>query len=548
MLDKTGGGLETDRRAAAEMKKKRPRFQPSAVAPPLLAAGLFLLSCLASFLPAGWLTGRIWKGYYTVSFEDSAWLGELLAELEREPGILAVVSRYTAQVSVNTFSGYEQIPVYRLADRLDSADPRLDPYLRAAGNYFALPDRRGVSELAYVRSDRGPLFLAQRLARLASGKALRFRILELDPLSSLLRAAFVAAGGWLLIRRMPGSVPRFLLVLGLLPWLLRASAGDALDLFAFFFLYPLWLRASLLVMNRPASAEGARRRAARRRRRAWPRLEWTRHGPPAVLAGAGLAALLLVAPGPRHLPGSALAAAADLCLLVLFPAATARRRAPEGHRPFQAVPIMSSPSLLPGRRPAPTSWHYTPAAWALPLLLAALPLVSVPVLWLAKYVGGQEVPSLQGVRPASAAFSWAGLSRLPLTNGSDGLPDLADFVAHRAFQESLGFHRPYRLPQPDERLYLSTYLPARDGKAMLMSSRVVKRFSDSWLRLTLASAPPGSLERLLLDQGRAAEVRAMRETQLFDSARPLARGAAAALFLLVLLLLEEIGLKRGLAL
>jgi hypothetical protein len=68
------------------------------------------------------------------------------------------------------------------------------------------------------------------------------------------------------------------------------------------------------------------------------------------------------------------------------------------------------------------------------------------------------------------------------------------------------------------------------------------------MRLTLASAPRVSLERLLLDQGRAAEVRPMRETQLFASARPLARGTAAALFLLVLLLLEELGLKKGLAL
>ncbi len=244
------------------MKKKRPRFQTSAVVPPLLASGLFLLSFLASFLPAGWLAGRIWKGYYTVSFAGPARAAGLLTALEREPGILAVVSRYTARVSVNTFSGYEQMPVFQLADRLDGADPRLDPFLRSAGNYFTLPDSRGAAELAYVRTDRGPLFLALRLARLASGTPLRFRILELDPLSSLLRAVFVAVGGWLLIRRLRGSVPRFLLVVGLLPWLLRALAGDARDLFAFFFLYPLWLRAALLVIDRPAAADRARRRAA----------------------------------------------------------------------------------------------------------------------------------------------------------------------------------------------------------------------------------------------------------------------------------------------
>lgn len=528
------------------MKKKRPRFQPLEIASPLLAAGLFLVACLASFLPAGWLAARIWKGYYTVSFSGPARLGELLGELERQPGILAVVSRFTARVSVNTFSGYEQVPLYQLADRLDPADPRLDPYLRSAGNYFSPHSGGGSSELVYVRTERGPLFLALRLARLFSGATARFRVLELDPLSSLLRVAFVAVGGWLLIRRMPASSPRLLLVLGLLPWLLRAGAGEARDLFAFFFLYPLWLRASLLAMNRPGAAGRTGRRAVRRRRRSWLALQWERFGQPAVLAGAAAAAMVLVAPGLRHLPGSALAAAADLCLLALLPVAAALRSKPEGHRPFRAVPILSSPRLLSGRRPARTSWHYSPAAWALPLLLAALPLASVPVLWLAKYLRGQEAPCLQAAGSGFTGFSWAALSRLALTSDTDGLPHLADFVAHRAFQESLGLHRPYALPHPDERLYLSTYLPAGEGNGILQGSRVVKRFSDSWLRMTLASAPPGSLQRLLLDQGRAGRVRRLRETQLFASSRPLARGAAATLFLLVLLLLEEIGLTaRG---
>ncbi len=530
------------------MKKKRPRFRTLAVARPLLASGLFLISFLASFLPAGWLAARLWKGYYTVGFEGSAPAGGLLSRLEREPGILAVVSRYGALVSVNDFSGYERIPVCQLAERMESGDLRLDPYLRSAGNYFRPADGRGFSELAYVRTDRGPLFLALRLARLASGTALRFRILELDPLSSLLRAAFVAAGGWLLMRRMPASAPRFLLALGLLPWLLRALAGEARDLFAFFFLYPLWLQAGLLVLSRTAEAKRGRRAAARRRRRGGSSPEWARLGAPALLVGVGTAALLLVAPGLRHLPGSALAAAADLCLLALFPAVASRRRAQEEHRPFRAVPILSPalPPLLPARKRVRTSWHYTPAAWAMPLLLAALPLLSVPALWLARDRGGREVPSPQGAGAGSAGLSWAGLSRLPLTSTAEGLPNLADFVAHRAYQESLGFNRPYRLPRADERLYLSAYLPARDGKAMLMSSRVVKRFSDSWLRVTLASAPPGSIQRLLLDQGRAVEVLRMRETRLFASARPFARGAAATLFLLILLLLEELGLKRGL--
>jgi hypothetical protein len=547
-LTKEDTGLNTDRQAAAEMKKKRTRSPPSLLAALLPAAGFLLATCLPSFLPAGWVVARAWKGYFTILFKESPRLPQALADLQNQPGILGVVSRYTSLVSVNTFSGYEQIPIGLLASRLDPADPRLDPYLRSIDSYFSPPGSGGYTQLAYVRTERGPLFLARHLARLLAGSAVRWRILELDPVSSLLRVAFAAAAGLLLLLRAPLAAPRWLLWLGLLPWLLRTAAGDSRDLFAFFFLYPLWLEGVRLVMGRPPPPVRKRRPSSRRRRRAPPRLDWALIGPPAVLAGAGLTALLLAAPGPRHLPGPALAAAADLCLLAVLGHAAQSRRLADSHVPFQAVPIMSSRGLLspPRRRSAPrTAWHYSPAAWVLPLLLAALPLACVPALWLAKNQRDQEVPCLRGTASGPIPVSWASLSRLPLTLSTTELPHLADFVAHRAFQESLGFHRPYGLPRPDERLYLSTYLQADGGKGILQTSRVVKRFSDSWLRVTLASSPPGSLQRLLLDQGRAGEVRFCRETELARAARPLARGVTATLFLLVLLLLEEIGLTAA---
>jgi hypothetical protein len=319
--------------------------------------------------------------------------------------------------------------------------------------------------------------------------------------------------------------------------LLRAAAGDARDLFAFFFLYPLWLAAGMLVMHWPGPA-GRKRRSSRRRRKVRMSIDWPRIGPFAVLAGAALAALVLAAPGIRHLPGSALAVAADLCLLALLPHAVHRGRSPDSHAQFQAVPILSS-------RAGRTTWRYTPAAWALPVLLAALPLASVPALRLAGLPRSQAVPCLRPSAAGSHPFSWASLSRLPLSRIASGLPHLADFVAHRAFQESLIFGRPYGLPRQDERLYLTTFLPAKGGNGILATSRVVKRFSDSWLRVTLASSPSGSLQRLLLDQGVPGEVRWCRETELAGQLEPLARGVAATLFLLVLLLLEEFGLTAA---
>jgi hypothetical protein len=530
MLDKADGGLDTERRAAIEMKMLQRRLW-------LPAAAFAVASALPVFLPTGWISARAWKGYFTVRFEESPKLARLLPELSRQPGVLGVASRYTTRVAVNTFSGYEPITVGDLSARLDPADPRLDPYLRSVANYFGLPGQGDLPELAYVRTERRPLALALILKRLLAGSGVRFRILEFDPLSSLVRVSIVAAAAFLLIRRMPRLAPRGLLWLGALPWLWRAAAGDTRDMFAFFFLYPLWLGAGVLVMNRPLAAS-RKARSRRRRRKARPSFDWARIGPPAVLAGAGLAALLLAAPGIRHLPGSVLAVAADLCLLALLPQPAQSRRPQAAHRLFRAVPILSS-------RAGRTGWRYTPAAWALPALLAALPLAAVPLLRLIKLPRDQVVPCLQQSAAGSRSFSWASLSRLPLSRTTDELPHLADYVAHRAFQESLIFSRPYGLPRQDERLYLSTSLPVNGGNRIMVTSRVVKRFSDSWLRVSLASAPPGSLQRLLLDQGGPGQVRWCRETGLAGSLKPLARGIAATLFLLILVSLEELGLTAA---
>jgi hypothetical protein len=120
-----------------------------------------------------------------------------------------------------------------------------------------------------------------------------------------------------------------------------------------------------------------------------------------------------------------------------------------------------------------------------------------------------------------------------LSGGPRALPNLADFLAHSAYQQSLAFQRPYRFPAPGERVYVSTYAAA--GAGYLQSRRVALRFSESWLSRTLASAAPGSVERMLVDQGRAGVVRWVAETQLAGELAPWPRAAAVALFLLACL-------------
>ena len=131
------------------MKKKSSRTLP----PPLralLPAVLFTVACLLpAALPADWFLSRAWRGYYTVNAGPSA--RERLALL----GPAGVVSRRTATVSFNAFSGHQTVVVADLAGRLDPADPRRDPYLTNVEGYFQ--SRDGAGERAFLRTGRQPL-------------------------------------------------------------------------------------------------------------------------------------------------------------------------------------------------------------------------------------------------------------------------------------------------------------------------------------------------------------------------------------------------------
>jgi hypothetical protein len=247
---------------------------------------------------------------------------------------------------------------------------------------------------------------------------------------------------------------------------------------------------------------------------------------PAALGALGAAIFLLAAPGVRHLPGALFSLAADLCLLAILPAARRWERSRRAHPLFRALPILGTLRGPAGRRR-----RLSFAALAVPAALALLALASAGALGLEAHRRGLCVPRLEP--SGTRGLSWGTLAALPLSSDPQVPPHLGDYLAHTAYQQSLAFRRPYRLPAPGERVYISTYLPA--GKGYAQSHRVVRRFDERWLPRTLAAARPGSVERMLVDQGRAAAVRRVGEPQLLQELAPWPRAMAVALFLLACL-------------
>jgi len=98
------------------------------------------------------------------------------------------------------------------------------------------------------------------------------------------------------------------------------------------------------------------------------------------------------------------------------------------------------------------------------------------------------------------------LRRLARTTIAGRLPDASDLVTHEAFQETLGFGRPWGMPRPDERVYVRGYLIGPGNSAIVAVQRRVKVFDAEWLRASIFDAPAGSLQSLLRAQRRPMAV------------------------------------------
>jgi hypothetical protein len=462
------------------------------------AAFLVLLACLAGLslillaADPDRVARRTWQGYYTVLVDRAGNTQAVAEAIGRSRGVQAVVSRYTSRVSFNTFGGFGSSTVADLRHRLDPVDPRLDPYLARLSRFFSLRDGDLEWEIFYVRSAL-PRWRAVGLLAAAAG-SLRWASPDFDPWGTGLRLVLLAAFAAVLAVRTRSVGTALVLAVGALPWVAAALVGTYASLLLFVLAAPLWLELLPRVEHSMARRAGVPTAARGARWSGSPGLYFL--GP----VGLALAAVLLIVVGegcpllPLVVP-----AASGVLLVPLQAVVTLRSSRRPMHPVFRAVPILTR---LRRRRPR------LERRVVLNLLLLGLAAGTLAAVAMEHGTGGR--PSCYAPAPvagAGAGISWRGLQKLAAAGSPGDPPTLADYLSHRAYQEGLPFGRGYGLPSPGERVAVTYYLAGSGGPELVQTRRVVKRFQVSWLEETLAAAPPGSVERLLLDQGFATRVR-----------------------------------------
>ncbi len=108
-------------------------------------------------------------------------------------------------------------------------------------------------------------------------------------------------------------------------------------------------------------------------------------------------------------------------------------------------------------------------------------------------------------------FSWNQVYHYVNKTGSSGgkkpdilLPDISDYVKHRAFQEGYFFGMSYSFPAPGKKITIPVY--KQEGIKVLSRQKVVKMFTDDWYKDIITSAYKSGVPRLLLAQGRPVQV------------------------------------------
>jgi len=497
-----------------------------------LSIGILLLLCSLCFaviflsstisllsLPLTYPEVQAWKGYYTLGVEGSVSLRKLKDMLNIN-NTWQVISEESSSIKFFNFNSFENTSISRLRSRLDPLDPRFDPYMKGLRGYFHTQYKKKSFNLIYIKNNLHPFSFYLSASRTLKGLGADWFIAEINILRqifisflfgvfvflTLLYAMhsrdFVLLPNFLNAKKQ--NLPKFIahrnfplsydrrlryvksfqytFIAGSIPWFFVLMTGSYRTFTASAFIYFGWLllnreflsqlKVYLNYGKHHLDFENLKKRGL------------------FLLISLISAVLLLLFPDfsfSRLLP-IFLALFATLSLALHSVALFIYRRNRQEHRLFIRVPLVSE-ERLNERKGILT--------WVPPLIFAAV--------FLGPFVFSAGIFFREGSIPKPVSFpdikdfSWASLERLAIHEDRKELPNLSDYLIHRAFQEGFLYNREYTFPSREEKILLSTF--NRVGDRIVSSAVEVKRFNQEWFDEVISEAYQGGITRLLMDQG-----------------------------------------------
>lgn len=452
----------------------------------LLWAFLLILT-LATSAPGN---KTIWSEWYTLLVEDEREVAGVHERVSANGGP-KVISLANAEARFQGFPELERVAVEELGERLDPKDPRLDPYLRSLPQFFTVFRGEKRYHLLLLERDRSTRRLLTLLrSRLGGGfhrgwPATGNEWILVDALganSVLIGSLFLLWAAGLLGLFRSNWLSGIPLLLSFLPAVATGAPGT--------------VAAGLLFFSLLHVLKSSRRSLRVQEERSYRRVLRALRVQEIIPAGWSVLSvgILLIAAGEGggvtlRVVGSFLLAALTILLVLVT---DHRRYAAYEHHPFTPTSILTPRFGAPRPQPGILGTVWGSGG----LLLVVLVSLLVPP------IKAPPVPAPTGEVAQEASYDEIGTL---LKSDEDGLPDVASYVAHRAFQESIIYGGSYRVPASGEGVVLPTY-DVVDGR-LRESQEVVLRFDDRWLAEVLENgeAYPG-VQTVLLSEARLSGV------------------------------------------
>ncbi len=435
-----------------------------------------LLLCIPGFnVPV-----TTWRGYHLLLVDGEAELDPVLDSLELA-GIDLVSIRNT-HVNLNIFSGIETLPLAAAKVRIDTNDPRFDPYIRSAGEYFSAEYRAKKWHAVYLRSHRSQLRLVRILERSLGPLGIEYRIPEWR--GGWIIGAPVALYGFVFFL-VSGRRRTWRLFLVFLPLGILSVRAAGLGLAAAITLTPGWIClfeifAEILegfLYNRKVTFNKA-----------------------ALLRGtgvfcAGLACAFILS--TFHIDS------ARFCRVIIVTTAAlvawvagiygldVMRELSSGHKVFLGIQLLQGTAFV--NRIKSRRIYIVYGA----LLFAGL--VFAPALVLISRVDFSLAVAKPAVVRSPRGITGESLAILAKNETKNRLPDLSDYVTHRAYQDSLLYGREWIYPEVNSGVTIIRYRE-EDEKVIAGESRVIS-FDSGWFDGVISDAAADGLGGMLIAQG-----------------------------------------------
>ena len=443
----------------------------------------FLFFAAALFiLPSPPLETQVWKGYHTILVDSETDLS-LLESRMIDAGFEEVIHLENVEIEYFDFPGLSAVNLVDVSARFEPLDPRIDPYMRELHRYFSTGTTVQDYSIVYVREREDIIHSHFECIRVLRQYGIEWRLVDVKPLFSLL---LISLFGVVLVFVVLADREGWGVLIGSsAPWILLVMFGGFFEFLTASLVmatYGLFLHSYRRVFKfylNHGYIDGGSRNAV--------------FALTLLLLALLASFLLLMRPSAGFISAMRLL----FCLLSTgflffsYLLMTVIRQNRQEHRLFFSVPLASRKD----RR-----WLYRLGMFAVLLfspfigsmeVLKAVPPVPAPVfLSASQSLSAEAVEQMHTLRSESSGFP---ADRLRL-------PDIADYLAHRAFQEGFLYGRSYRFPILDERVGISSY-SSGSGETVVRQFQEVIVFSEAWFDRILAMENPVGIVGLWLRQG-----------------------------------------------